>query len=48
MLEQQQRRETEEWLWWPSYHKALCERQKAQRASLQATDRAIREWIHGS
>jgi hypothetical protein len=47
-LEQRQRQEAEGWLWWPSYHKALCERQKAERDSLQATERAVREWIRSA
>jgi hypothetical protein len=33
------------WKWWPSYHKALCERQKAEREALQATNRALMEWL---
>jgi len=38
----ERRRFEEGWQWWPSYHKALCERQKAERADLQAK---IREWL---
>jgi len=47
-LEQRQRQEAEGWAWWPSYYKALLARQKAEHESFQATDRAIREWIHSA
>jgi len=47
-LEHRQRQEAEGWAWWPSYHKALLARQKAERESFQATDRAVREWIHNA
>lgn len=43
-----ERRHMEEgWQWWPSYHKALCERQKAGRESFAATRRAVQDWIDG-
>jgi len=44
MLEEAQQRD---WQWWPSYHKAMCERQKAERDSFAATEQAIRDWIDG-
>lgn len=44
---EEQRRQADGWHWWPSYCKAVHARQKAEQESFQATDKAIREWIHG-
>jgi hypothetical protein len=47
LTREEQRRQADGWQWWPSYCKAVHARQKAERESLQATERAVREWIHG-
>lgn len=38
----ERRRFEDGWQWWPAYHKALCEQQRAER---EALDVKIREWL---